>query len=61
MFKIGDTVSKNDVFAAGWMFASFSNGMQDIVFVNEDNTMCAEFADGTNISIVQEYVCKELI
>lgn len=61
MFKIGDVVSKDDVFAAGWMFESFSAGMTDVVFVDEDNAMCVMFEGNSNTGAIQEYVCKEMI
>ena len=61
MFKIGDTVSKDDVYAAGWFIASFDEGLKDVVFVNEDDTMSVTFVGKSNIGVVEAYVCKELI
>lgn len=61
MFKIGDTVSKDEIFAAGWFFESFSEKMQNVMFVNETDTLCVSFNDGSNVGVVQKYVCKELI
>ena len=61
MFKIGDTVSKDDVFAAGWFFESFSDNMKNVKFVNETDTMCVSFNNGNNVGIVEKYVCKGLI
>ena len=60
MFKIGDTVSKDDVYAAGWFLESFEEGLQDVVFVNEDDTMSVTFAGKSDIGVVEKYVCKGL-
>ena len=61
MFKIGDTVSKDDVYAAGWFIESFEEGLNDVVFVNEDDTMSVKFVGKDNFGVVEAYVCKEMI
>ena len=61
MLKIGDTVSKDDVYAAGWFIASFEAGLNDVVFVNEDDTMSVTFVGKSNVGIIEAYVCKEMI
>ncbi len=61
MFKIGDTVSKDDVYAAGWFLESFEEGLKDVVFVNEDDTMSVTFVGKSNVGVIEPYVCKEMI
>lgn len=58
MFKVGDTVSKDDVYAAGWFLESFEEGLRDVVFVNENDTLSVKFAGESNVGIVEVYVCK---
>ena len=61
MFKVGDVVNKNTIFAAGWMIESFSNQMEDIVFVDETDTMCVVFNGNSDTGVIEKYVCRELI
>ena len=61
MFKIGDVVSKDDVYAAGWFIESFEKGLADVVFVNENDTLSVTFSGKSNVGVVEAYVCKELI
>ena len=61
MFKIGQTVTKTEVYAAGWFIESFEEGLTDVVFVSEDDTMSVTFVGKSEIGIIEAYVCREMI
>ena len=56
MFKVGQTVSIDEVWAAGWMFDTLDGKTKAMSFVNDDETLGVEFAANEKTAVVCEYV-----
>ena len=52
MFKIGQTVSKTDVWAAGWIIELFDAHTKDVTFISEDETMSVAFTNNAETAII---------
>ena len=54
MFKVGQRVTIDEIWAAGWMVDSM-NGKKDISFVNDDETMGVAFVQNATTAVIYRH------